>query len=165
MSNNNKKHISIVAAISKNHALGKGNQLLYHLPNDMRMFRLLTMGGTIIMGRKTFESFPNGALPNRENIVISRSNLKFDDVTVCHSIEDAIKESSHDNIFIIGGGQIYRQAMDIVDTMYLTIVDDIAVDADVFFPDWGDEWKLLSNEKHFADSKHKYNYSFQIWKK
>lgn len=160
-----KKNISIIACISKNNALGKNNELLYHLPNDMKMFKQITTGNTVIMGSKTYFSFPKGALPNRENIVISRSDLELSDAKVCHSIQEAIDSAINENIFIIGGGQIYKQCLDIADTMYLTIVDNIAEDADTFFPEWGNEWKKVEDSPREADEKHKYNYSFTIWKK
>jgi dihydrofolate reductase len=161
----NNKHISIIACISKNNALGKNNGLLYHLPNDMKMFKEMTTGKTVIMGSKTYYSFPKGALPNRENIVVSHSNLDIKDAKVCNSINEAIEASTNDEVFIIGGGQIYKQAINMADTMYLTIVDDICKDADTFFPEWGDEWKKTYDSPHLADEKHKYNYRFTIWKK
>lgn len=160
-----KKNISIIACISKNNALGKNNSLLYHLPNDMRMFREMTTGKTVIMGSKTYYSFQKGALPNRENIVVSHSDLDIKDAKVCNSINEAIEASTNDEVFIIGGGQIYKQAINMADTMYLTIVDDICEDADTFFPEWGDEWKKTYDSLHLADEKHNYNYSFTIWKK
>ena len=160
-----KKNISIIACISKNNALGKNNGLLYHLPNDMKMFKEITTGNTVIMGSKTYFSFPKGALPNRENIVISHSDLDLKDAKVCHSIQEAIDSAINENIFIIGGGQIYKQCLDIADTMYLTIVDNIVEDADTFFPEWKNEWKKVEDSPMKADEKHKYDYNFTKWKK
>ena len=160
-----KKNISIIACISKNYALGKNNNLLYHLPNDMKMFKQITTGKTVIMGSKTYFSFPKGALSNRENIVISRSDLELSDAKVCHSIQEAIDTATNKEVFIIGGGQIYKQCLDIANTMYLTIVDNIVEDAYTFFPEWGNEWKKVEDSPREADEKHKYNYSFTIWKK
>ena len=145
--------------------MGKNNSLLYHLPNDMKMFKQITTGKTVIMGSKTYFSFPKGALPNRENIVISRSDLNLKDARVCHSIQEAIDSAINKEIFIIGGGQIYKQCLNIADTMYLTIVDNITEDADTFFPEWGNEWKKVEETTYKSDEKHKYNYSFTIWKK
>ena len=116
-----KKNISIIACISKNNALGKNNSLLYHLPNDMRMFREMTTGKTVIMGSKTYYSVQKGALPNRENIVVSHSDLDIKDAKVCKSINEAIEASTNDEVFIIGGGQIYKQAMNMADTMYFSL--------------------------------------------
>ena len=160
-----KKNISIIACISKNNALGKNNSLLYHLPNDMRMFREMTTGKTVIMGSKTYYSFQKGRLPNIKNIVVIHAYLDIKDTKVCKSINEAIEASTNDEVFIIGGGQIYKQAMNMADTMYLTIVDDICEDADTFFPKWGDEWKKTYDSPHLADEKHKYDYRFTIWKK
>ena len=112
-----KKSITIIVAAAENNAIGKDNDLIWSLPNDLKRFKKLTSGHSIIMGRKTFDSFP-GLLPNRKHIVISRNkNISFsDEVTVVNNFEDAIRETGDDeNPFIIGGGQIYKLAMDLCD--------------------------------------------------
>ena len=118
---------SIIACISKKHrAIGYQNRLLYAIPSDMTRFRMLTTGHTIIMGRKTFESLPNGALPNRHNIVISKTREQIAGCEVYTSLEEALaarKEAAEDECFIIGGASIYEQALPFADKLYLTIVE------------------------------------------
>ena len=128
--------LSIIACISKdNRAIGYQNRLLYHLPSDMVRFRELTTGHTIVMGRKTFESLPNGALPHRRNIVVSRSMKELEGCEVYPNLEAALKaaESSQET-FIIGGASIYHQALSAARKLYLTIVDQEPEQADTFFP-------------------------------
>lgn len=142
--------ISIIACISKdNGAIGYQNRLLYHLPSDMVRFRELTTGHTIVMGRKTFESLPNGALPHRRNIVVSKSLKEIDGGEVYPTLEEALRAAQGDTlsapkedtaitcpeeIFIIGGESIYRQALPAARKLYLTIVDKEPEQADTFFP-------------------------------
>ena len=128
--------ISIIACISKdNRAIGYQNRLLYHLPSDMVRFRELTTGHTIVMGRKTFESLPNGALPHRRNIVVSRSMKELEGCEVYPNLEAALKAAeSPQETFIIGGASIYRQALPAARKLYLTIVDKEPEQADTFFP-------------------------------
>lgn len=142
--------ISIIACISKdNRAIGYQNRLLYHLPSDMVRFRELTTGHTIVMGRKTFESLPNGALPHRRNIVVSKSLKEIDGAEVYPTLEEALRAAQGDTlsapkedtgiaspeeIFIIGGESIYRQALPAARKLYLTIVDKEPEQADTFFP-------------------------------
>ena len=156
--------LSIIACISKVHrAIGYKNRLLYAIPSDMTRFRMLTTGHTIIMGRKTFESLPNGALPNRRNIVISKTREQITGCEVCSSLEEALaarkeevgskeaaaskeaigsKEAS-DECFIIGGASIYEQALPFADKLYLTIVEN----ADTFFPEINPaEWEVTEKE-------------------
>ena len=130
-----KKSITIIVAAAENNAIGKDNDLIWSLPNDLKRFKKLTSGHSIIMGRKTFDSFP-GLLPNRKHIVISRNkNISFsDEVTVVNNFEDAIRVTGDDeNPFIIGGGQIYKLAMDLGDKIELTRVHE-EFKADTFFP-------------------------------
>lgn len=140
---------SIIACISKVHrAIGYKNRLLYAIPSDMTRFRMLTTGHTIIMGRKTFESLPNGALPNRRNIVISKTREQITGCEVCSSLEEAIgsKETS-DECFIIGGASIYEQALPFADKLYLTIVEKEPEHADTFFPEINPaEWEMTEKE-------------------
>ena len=128
--------LSIIACISKdNRAIGYQNRLLYHLPSDMVRFRELTTGHTIVMGRKTFESLPNGALPHRRNIVVSRSMKELEGCEVYPNLEAALKAAeSPQETFIIGGASIYHQALPAAQKLYLTIVDQEPEQADTFFP-------------------------------
>lgn len=152
--------ISIIAAVAKNNAIGYKNKLLYWLPNDLKRFKSLTTGATIIMGRKTFESLPNGALPNRKNIVISRSVKALPGCECYPSLETALDNCKQDEyIYIIGGGKIYSQAIDFADRLCMTEIDDIPDNADTFFPDYSD-WHETSREHHLADERHAYNYDF-----
>ena len=160
--------LSIIACISKVHrAIGYKNRLLYAIPSDMTRFRMLTTGHTIIMGRKTFESLPNGALPNRRNIVISKTREQITGCEVCSSLEEALaarkeeagnkeaaaskkevgsKEAS-DECFIIGGASIYEQALPFADKLYLTVVEKEPAHADTFFPEINPaEWEVTEKE-------------------
>lgn len=152
--------INIIAAVAKNRAIGKDNRLIYWLPNDLKRFKQLTTGNTIIMGRKTFESLPKGALPNRRNIVLSRSTKELPGCDCYPSLKEALAHCQDDEqLFIIGGASIYKQTMPIADRLYLTEIDDIPEKADAFFPPY-DEWIVEKEEKHTIDERHQYNYSF-----
>lgn len=159
--------ISIIAAIGKNNELGKNNALLWSLPADMAHFKKLTTGHTVIMGQKTFESIGR-PLPNRKNIVLSLDKkFKPSGVEITNSIEKAIKMSKsalntkNKEIFVIGGGQIYKLFMNIADKLYITHVDASFPEADTFFPEiipivFGE----TKREKHKKDKENKYNYDF-----
>lgn len=152
--------ISIIAAVAKNRAIGFKNKLLYWLPNDLKRFKSLTTGHTIIMGRKTFESLPKGALPNRRNVVLSRSRQEFPGCEVFPSLKEALKHSSpEEDIYIIGGASVYTQAMTLADRLCLTEIDDIPADADAFFPPY-DDWIEVEREEHDTDEKHAFRYAF-----
>ena len=143
--------LNIIACISKKHrAIGYLNRLLYTIPSDMTRFRMLTTGHTIIMGRKTFESLPNGALPNRRNIVISKTREQIAGCEVYTSLEEALaarKEAAEDECFIIGGASIYEQALPFADKLYLTIVEKEPEHADTFFPEINPaEWEVTEKE-------------------
>lgn len=143
--------LSIIACISKVHrAIGYKNRLLYAIPSDMTRFRMLTTGHTIIMGRKTFESLPNGSLPNRRNIVISKTREQIAGCEVYTSLEEALearKEAAEDECFIIGGASIYEQALPFADKLYLTIVEKEPEHADTFFPEINPaEWEVTEKE-------------------
>lgn len=160
--------ISLIVAASTNNAIGKNGQLLWHLPNDMKFFKNTTWGSTVIMGRKTFEEF-NKALPGRTNIVITRNaDWNMPDTIKADSLEDALQKASGTNChdtFIIGGGEIFKQSMDIADTIYLTRVH-ATLEGDAFFPEIDETvWALDHVEDHSADEKHAYAYSFQTWKR
>ena len=160
-----KKSITIIVAAAENNAIGKDNDLIWSLPNDLKRFKKLTSGHSIIMGRKTFDSFP-GLLPNRKHIVISRNkNISFsDEVIVVNNFEDAITETGDDeNPFIIGGGQIYKLAMDIVDKIELTRVHE-EFKADTFFPKIDeDKWKLIHEEFNEKDERHQFSFTYKTY--
>lgn len=155
--------LSIIAAIDRNMAIGFQNKLLFWLPNDLKRFKALTTGNTIIMGRKTFESLPKGALPNRRNMVLS-SNPKTEcpGAEVFTSLEEAMKHCRKDEkVYIIGGESVYRQAMPIADKLCLTEIDATAPQADAFFPIVdADIWQEKSREVHPSDEKHLCTYAF-----
>ena len=141
--------LSIIACISQtNRAIGYQNRLLYHIKSDLTRFRELTTGHAIIMGRKTYESLPNGALPHRRNIVVSRSIKEMEGCEVYSNLEAALKAAeSPQEIFIIGGESIYRQSLPAAHKLYLPVVDDAPQQADAFFPEINPkEWKLIEKE-------------------
>ena len=142
--------LSIIACISQNNrAIGYQNRLLYHIKSDLTRFRELTTGHTIIMGRKTYESLPNGALPHRRNIVVSRSMKEMEGCEVYPNLDAALKaaEGKTEETFIIGGESIYRQSLPAAHKLYLTVVDDAPQQADAFFPEINpEEWELIEKE-------------------
>lgn len=142
--------VSIIAALSQyDNAIGKDNDLLWHLPADLKRFKQLTIGHPIIMGRKTFESIGR-PLPGRDNIVITRNtDYTQDGVILVHSLKEALdiaQEKDQQEVFVIGGGQIYEQALPLADRLYLTFVDVKDEDADIFFPDYKDFNKEISRK-------------------
>lgn len=152
--------ISIIAAVARNRAIGFENKLIYWLPNDLKRFKQLTTGHTIVMGRNTFLSLPKGALPNRRNIVLSRSKKEFPGCEVYPSLEEALRHCAADeDIYIIGGASVYRQAMPLADRLCLTEIDDTPLLADTFFPDYSD-WHEQQREDHDTDERHAFRYSF-----
>ncbi len=152
--------VIIIAAVAKNRAIGFQGKLLYWLPNDLKRFRSLTTNHTIIMGRKTFESLPKGALPLRRNIVLSKEKRNFPQCESYSSLEDALKACRKDEkVFIIGGESLYRQSIGIADKLCLTLIDDTPKEADTFFPEY-DDWKEVKKEEFSKDEKHAYSYSF-----
>ena len=160
--------ISIIAAVDRQLAIGFQNKLLFWLPNDLKRFKALTTGHTIVMGRKTFESLPNGALPNRKNLVLTSIPESFyDNAFACSSIEDALNLcESQDEVFVIGGAMIYKQTIDIADKLYITEIHHKFENADTFFPGIDlNKWKEVFREDHEADKKHTYPYSFVIYEK
>lgn len=141
--------LSIIACISQtNRAIGYQNRLLYHIKSDLTRFRELTTGHAIIMGRKTYESLPNGALPHRRNIVVSNSMKEMEGCEVYPNLDAALKAAeSPQETFIIGGESIYRQSLPAAHKLYLTVVDDTPQQADAFFPEINpEEWKLIEKE-------------------
>ena len=158
--------ITMIAAIGSNGELGKDNDLVWHLPNDLKRFKKITAGHHVIMGRKTFESLGK-PLPNRTNIIITRNkNYKANDCIVVTSLDEALDAAKADkNPYILGGAQIYKQAIEIADVLDITLVH-ASLDADAFFPKIDlSLWKEVSREDHLADEKHAYDYSFVTYKK
>ncbi len=156
--------IILIAAASENNALGKENKLLWHLPDDFKRFKTITSGHYIIMGRKTFESFPK-PLPNRTHIIITRQkNYTFPDCIIATNLENALELApKNEAVFIIGGGEIYKQSIDIADKIELTRVHS-TFEADTFFPEISlDKWKLVMKENHKKDEKHKFEYTFETY--
>ena len=154
--------ISIIAAVARNMAIGRGNELIYWLPNDLRRFKALTTGHTIIMGRRTFQSLPKGALPNRRNIVLTRSGKEFPGAETYSSLREALDSClPSEEVFVIGGATVYAEALLLADRLCLTEVDDEPEGADAFFPQVSsDLWKVSSREEHGKDEKHDYTYTF-----
>lgn len=160
--------IAIIVAVDENMGIGTNGGLLCHLPNDLKHFKQITTGHAIIMGRKTYESLPKGALPNRINIVITSSEEdNFPECIVVRSVEEALSVSNNlEKVFIIGGGELYRSTIHLADSLYLTCIHNKFENADTFFPkiDFND-WLLTDEENHEADEKHKYDYSFKTYVK
>ena len=160
--------ISLVVAASDNHAIGKDNQLLWHLPKDMRFFKNTTWALPILMGRKTFESLGNKVLPGRMNIIITRqANKQYEGAKVVTTLEEAIELANQNNykeLMVIGGGEIYTMAMPFAQTIYLTRVHT-NIEGDTYFPELGSEWVKESSEPQLADEKHAFNFDFEIWQR
>ena len=152
--------ISIIAAVAKDRAIGYQNKLIYWLPNDLKRFKALTTGHTIIMGRNTFLSLPKGALPNRRNIVLSRTQKDFPGCDTYASLREALQHCAHDeDVYIIGGASVYKQALPVADRLCLTEIDDTPAQADTFFPDYS-EWHEVWRENHDTDERHQHRYAF-----
>lgn len=158
--------ISFVVAAAENNIIGDGKTMPWHLPNDLKFFKQKTLHHSVLMGRKTFQTLAK-PLVDRRNIVITRNyNFKAEGVDVANSLEEAIGYCRDENeIFIIGGGEIYKEAMPIVDRIYLTRVHTEA-EGSVSFPELPEkEWKRISAEDHPADEKHKYAYTFEVYER
>ncbi len=158
--------ITLIAAAAENNALGKDNDLVWHLPDDFRRFKKLTTGHYIIMGRKTWESFPK-PLPNRTHVVITRNkDYTAEEAIVVHDLEQALKEAAHqDHVFIIGGGEIYSLAMKVATHIELTRVHH-RFEADAFFPEIDPEqWELIASSKHPKDERHAYEFTYLSYRR
>lgn len=160
--------ITMIAAVGENNALGRDNDLLWHLPDDFKRFKQLTSGHFIIMGRKTFESFPK-PLPNRTHIIITRDKYyktKHDNCIVVHAFEDALKLTQGDeHPFIIGGGEIYKQGEKFADKLEITRVHK-KFEADTFFPEVDKTiWKLIGSEYHSKDERHNYDFTYLTYER
>jgi len=155
------KEITIIAAVSENNVLGKNNKLIWHIPNDLKRFKKLTLGHSVIMGRKTFESIAK-PLPQRKNIILTRNqNFNAEGTLVAHSVDEALNFCKNDNQpFIIGGGEIYKLFMDISDKIELTRIHK-SYDGDAFFPKILEEhWKLINTEKNNFNKSPIINFSY-----
>lgn len=156
------KPISIIVAIADNYAIGKDNQLLWHLPEDLKRFKRITEGHNIVMGKKTFYSLPKRPLPGRNSIVITDiPGEQIDGCQMAYSIEDSINlcDAENEN-FVIGGGSVYRQFFTIAQKMYITWVHE-KFEADTFFPEIDlNTWEVIEKESHKTDEKNKYDYTF-----
>ena len=156
--------VIMIAALAENNALGKNNDLLWHLPNDFKRFKEITSGHHIIMGRKTFESFPK-PLPNRTHVIITRQNdFEHEGCIVVQNIEKALSVCPiNENLYIIGGGEIYQQSISFADQLDITRVHH-SFDADVYFPEIDPEiWELTSETFHQKDERHLFDYTFQTF--
>lgn len=160
--------VSMIVAADENNAIGKGNDLLCHLPNDLKYFKNVTEGHPVIMGRKTFESLPKGALPNRRNIVITRNpGLAFEHCDMVSSFEEAIALcKGEDEVFVIGGGSVYKQALVWADRLYLTRIHHTFDDADTFLPEIDSSlWREVQSSGNETDEKNKYAHTFMVFEK
>lgn len=152
--------VSMIAAVAKNRAIGYKNKLLYWLPNDLKRFKQLTTGHTILMGRHTFESLPKGALPNRRNCVLSRTVKELPGCECFGSWDEFLFTCMPDEeIFIIGGATLYAELLEKADRLCLTEIDDVPQEADAFFPDYSD-WHIETKEAHPKDERHAFDYAF-----
>ena len=159
--------ISIIAAIGKNNELGKNNTLIWSMPADMKFFRDTTRGHTVIMGRKTFESIGK-PLPNRKNIVITRDkNYKKDGIEIVNSLNEAINLTiPNEEVFVLGGGEIYKQAIEIADKLYITHINTEDSEADSFFPEIIPlVWNEISHTENQKDTENPFNYTFSIYER
>ena len=157
--------ITMIAAAGEGNELGRENDLVWHLPDDFKRFKRLTTGHHIIMGRKTFESFPK-PLPNRTHIVITRNGTDYGEgILIARSMEEALQLAKDDlQPFIIGGGEIYALGMEVADRIELTRVHG-NFEADTFFPEIGEEWELLEEEFHPADERHQYAFTYLTYQR
>lgn len=156
--------LNLIAAVAENLAIGFQNKLIYWLPDDLKRFKALTTGHTIIMGRKTFESLPKGALPNRRNVVLTRradATGLFPGCDVFASLEAALASCVADeDVFVIGGESLYRAALPLAQRLYLTEVEDTPKEADAFFPAYRERFRLVKEERHTKDERHQYDFKF-----
>lgn len=160
-------NINIIVSVSDNWIIGKDNKLLWKLSNDLKRFKELTLNKPVIMGDKTFYSLPKGALPNRTNIVLTLDkNFDEPNTIPAYSIPDAITEAEKydDEVFIIGGGNVYKQFLSLANKVYLTLVHT-TIDGDTTFPELDDNWNCVYEESHLKDEKNEYDYTYKIYNK
>ena len=160
--------ISFVVAMDQNRVIGSNNDMPWHLPNDLQHFKNITTGHTIVMGRKTFDSIGR-VLPNRKHIVLTRSEQSFpEEVEVVRNTDEILqyaKDHEAEEIFIIGGGELFKQMMPYVDKMYITLIEE-SFEGDVFFPEFDEsEWELIEKEKGEKDELNPYNYYFLTYER
>ena len=160
--------ISVIAAVGNNNVLGKDNQITWHLPADLKYFKSVTQSHVVIMGRKTFKSMGK-PLVNRINIVVTRQeDYAKDGIIVVGSVEEAMKKAAEyddDEVFIIGGGEIYRQSLPFTDRIYLTRIH-AEYEGDTFFPEFSkDDWEVIKEEYHEPDQKNKHPYTFLVYQR
>ncbi len=157
---------AIVVAMDKKNGIGADNDLLWQrdLPADLKHFKEITTGGTVIMGRKTYESIGR-PLPGRENIVVSRSDITQDGIIAAKSLPEAYKKATRENVYVIGGGQLYEQALNDMDMLFVTHVDADFPQATVFFPQIScEDWQETARDHHDADENNKYSFDFVTFK-
>ncbi len=160
--------IAMIVAMDEQNAIGLNGDLLCHLPNDLRHFKRITSGHTVIMGRRTYESLPKGALPNRTNIVITSDHPEnYPGCIVVRSLEEALDHCQEDEtVFVIGGGMLYRTTLPLADELYITRIHHTFPDADTFFPEINaSAWETTAQEYHAADEKHPFSYTFFTYAK
>ncbi len=154
--------ISLIAAMAHNRVIGKDNDMPWHMPADLKHFKAVTLGKPVIMGRKTFDSIGR-PLPGRRNVVVTRNNdCVIEGVEVVNSPDAAIELlRDHEEVMVIGGGNIYQQFLSTAETLYLTFID-LDVDGDTQFPDWNSvaDWQEVDQQEHLADEQNKHNYTF-----
>lgn len=154
--------LSIIVCIAQNNAIGLDGGMIYHQRADLKRFKNLTTGHTVIMGRRTFDSLPKGALPNRRNIVLTRGNRQFAGAEVFSSLQEALNHcASDEKVFIMGGSSVYNEALPLADMLNLTLVHHTPEHADTFFPKFdAQEWEEVFREDHEADEQNDQPYSF-----
>ena len=160
-------NIALIVAAAENNAIGKNNELLCHLPNDLKFFKASTWGSAVAMGRKTFESLGNKLLPGRVNIIITRNKeWQYEGTTRADSIPDALAKAGalgYKELFIAGGGDIYRQALPLADTIYMTRIH-ATLEGDTFFPEIpATEWEKIKAVNFYKDEKHVYDFTIETW--
>lgn len=154
--------LSIIVCIAQNNAIGLNGGMIYHQRADLKRFKELTTGHTVIMGRRTFESLPKGALPNRRNIVLTRGGGEFAGAETFCSLQEALRHSGVDeHVFVLGGSSVYNEAMPLADMLYLTLVHHTPSEADTFFPEFDNgEWEEVYRSDYDADEQNDQPYSF-----
>lgn len=160
----NEPRVSIIVAMAKNRVIGAANGIPWHLPNELKLFKSVTMGHPIVMGRRTYESI-NRLLPGRTTVIVTRQpGYQVPGAIIAHSLEDAIAACpADDEIFVIGGGELYKSALPMADRIYLTTVD-AAPDGDTFMPEFDlGEWRETSSQSYPADNEHRYAYRFAVY--
>ncbi len=155
--------MNIIVAVAKNNAIGKNNNLLWHIKEDLVFFKKTTLGATVVMGRKTFESIGK-PLPGRRNVVVSKTMNEIEGIEIFRSIDQALDScSSNEEVFIIGGGEIYKQSISLVQRIFLTIVDVNIPDADTFFPELDmSQWREVFREDHSRGVSFEHPFSFIV---